>query len=132
MRILTAQPSTLMTICTPLWAAIAFAGLDDFLVRGGRGGPFYHVVFFYLALVAVFADKILAWISEKIRKDPGLRPLILWELGCIFAMVVLTCHLKPIAPALSWWEPIGLVVFWIVVRSVHSLVCNMFGFDGSG
>lgn len=86
---------------------------------------FYHVVLFFLAAMIVFPDKILEEIEERIEKSFGLWPLILSELCYVAAALALTFHLKAMGPALSWWEPVLLIGFWLVMRGVYSLVSNL-------
>jgi len=98
----------------------------DLLLVSGRGSMhFYHVVFFYLGGSIVFADRIMAWISQRIEKPIPLWLLLLSEAVYIAMTIALTSHLQAIGLSVSWCEPGAFVGFWVVFRSVYLLVCKL-------
>jgi len=91
--------------------------IDHFLANG-RGIIVYHVVQFYLAAAIVHPDKIIALVSLGLEKPLGRRMVILLEFVCLTMMTFLTLHFRAIDAKFSLLEPILLVGFWLVLRTI--------------
>jgi hypothetical protein len=102
----------------------------DHLLTSGRGDMhLYHIILFYFASTIVYPDRIVADISERLRKPLGWRAVILSEFGYLVLMIAMTLHFRAIDPRFSLWEPIFLISFWLVIRLIYSFVCHAFDLE---
>ena len=65
---------------------------------------FYHVVLFYLAGAGVFADRVVAWVSERTGRALGRRYTILFATLNIVVLVLTVLYVERFDPALTWTE----------------------------
>lgn len=95
----------------------------DHVLTGGRGNMhLYHVVLFYFAAIIVYPDRIVAAISQRLRKPIGWRTTASSELGYLAMMAFLTLHFMVIDSGFSAWESAFLISFWLVLRAVYWLI----------
>jgi hypothetical protein len=97
------------------------------LLTNGRGDVrLYHVVFFYLALMIVFSDGILSWVSSKTKRPFGRRAIAFWSLFFIGATIAVTLYLVRADASFACWEPLALTGFCVLLRLVRCFVTRLF------
>lgn len=87
----------------------------------------YDLVFFALAAVVVYPDKVLDWIGGKTGRAFGWVHLVLLEVVAIAAIATAVSVLMPIYPKLQWWMPLVDVGLLAVFRAISWILVEMFG-----
>jgi len=104
---------------------------------GRRPIYWYDIVFFALAGVIVFPDKILLWISDMRGKIVRWWHYVLVELLGICCIIIATVLLLPIFSTikrypLKWWHPLVWIGILSAPRIGVWLVSKLFDFDDWG
>ena len=97
-------------------------------MRYGRG-EWYGWIFFLLAIMVVYADKLLDWVSDGTGWVWRLRHFLVFEVVTIGAIVLTTILLTPHYPKLQWWHPLIYIAMIGLFRVIHRLVVKLFNFD---
>ena len=105
---------------------LSFSWLGRLLMTGRGDMRLYHVLFLYLALVIVFSDEALAWVSSKTRKPFGGWALTALVLFLVALTAVVTLYLTHLDSRFVWWEPLALTGFCVLLRLVKCFVGRLF------
>ena len=105
---------------------LSFSWLGRLLMTGRGDMRLYHVLFMYLALVIVFSDEALAWVSSKTGKPFGERALAALVLFLVALTAVVALCLTHLDSRFVWWEPLALTGFCALLRLVKCFVGRLF------
>jgi hypothetical protein len=93
----------------------------------GRGDMrLYHFLFFCLALMIVFSDEALAWVSSKAKRPFGGSALAILVVFLLALTAAMTLYLMHLDPRFAWWEPLALTGFCVLLRIVKCFVGRLF------
>jgi hypothetical protein len=91
----------------------------------------YDIIFVGLAVVIVFPDKVLGWISDRTGREFGLWHIVWLEIIAVGLIVIAMTLLMPVCPRLNWWYPFLSIGAFVLVRGIRWLVIEMLGFHDS-
>lgn len=89
----------------------------------------YDIVFAGLAAIIVYADKVTAWIGDRVQKEQGWATLIATVAFGLIAMWLFTGFLAGAEERFRGYEPILSLSMFAAIRAMMKLVETLFGFD---
>ena len=91
----------------------------------------YDLIFVGLAVLIVYPEKFLDWISDRTGREFGWLHIVLLEIIAVGFIIFAMALLMPAYPKLVWWYPLLLIGALALVRGIRWFVIELFGFGGS-